>query len=119
MADESGLLLGTPLRLRDTRKGDKALVLELPFDPVGAHQFTTGTVAQTLTPPSGATLLMLQARDLNVLITFDGTDPVSATKRGFLIPSNAAPMILPVGANTNFRVLLDAGAVLNYQWGTL
>jgi len=49
------------------------------FNPVGAHaEDTTVSAATTLTPPTGATKLLLQALAQNIRFTLDGTVPTAS-----------------------------------------
>lgn len=90
----------------------------LQFDPVGAHvDGPTITSAVTLTPPEGATKVLLQAVAQNVRITFDGTVP-TATK-GFQIVASDPPSLWPLGNNAVIKVIEETGgADLQYQWAS-
>jgi len=88
----------------------------LRFDPVGSHYDGTAiSSATTLTPPDGATKLLIQALAQSVRITLDGTAPETA--RGFqLKPGDPPVMIWTAGATV--KVIEEAAtADLQYQWG--
>jgi hypothetical protein len=90
---------------------------QLNFNPVGAHvSGATISSATTLTPPAGATKIMLQALTQNVRITFDGTAPEAA--KGFQLKAGDPLAILPLGKDTVIKVIQEqASASLQYQWG--
>ena len=96
-------------------KGDYRDALE--FEPVGSHY--DGTVissAVTLTPPTGATKLLIQATGKDVRITLDGTTP-TATK-GFSLKADDPMLLIPLGNNTTVKVIEEeATADIQYQWG--
>lgn len=87
------------------------------FNPVGAHDDgETISSAVTLTPPEGATKLMVQAHVQNVRFTLDGTAPTASL--GFQIAAGDPPIIIPLGNGTTIKVIEEAAtADLQFQWG--
>ena len=89
----------------------------MQFNPLGAH--SDGAVissAQTLTPASGATKLLIQALGQNVRLTLDGTTPTST--KGFQLVAGDPPLIVVIDAGTVVKVIQEAAtADLQYQWG--
>ena len=96
-------------------KGDWRDVLQ--FDPMGSHvDGTVITSAVTLTPPAGATKLLIQAIDQNIRITLDGTTPDATT--GFQIKAGDPMLLIPLGNATVVRVIEEAAtADIQYLWG--
>jgi len=89
----------------------------LMFSPVGAHVDGADiSSAVTLTPPAGATKIMIQSVTQNARITLDGTVP-TATK-GFQLQNGDQMMLIPLGDDTVIKVIEEtATADLQYQWG--
>jgi len=89
----------------------------LQFDPVGSHvDGTVITGVVTLTPPTGATKLLIQALDQNIRITLDGTAPDATT--GFQIKAGDPMLLIPLGNATVIKVIEEAAtADINMQWG--
>lgn len=96
-------------------KGDPRDTFE--FSPVGSHSDgATISSATTLTPPTGATKILIQALTQNVRFTLDGTAPTAS--RGFQLKAGDPPMLIPLGASTVLKVIEEAAtADLQYQWG--
>ena len=96
-------------------KGDPGDTLE--FNPVGSHvDGTVITSAVTLTPPTGATKILIQAVGQNIRITLDGTVPAATT--GFVLVANDPPLLIPLGNDTVLKVIEEsATADIQYQWG--
>lgn len=92
-------------------------VSQLDFNPSGAHSSDLAiATAQTLTKPTGATKLMIQALSQNVRYTLDGTAPTASS--GFQLRAGDPPVIIPIGSNTVIKVIQEATtASLQYQWG--
>lgn len=90
---------------------------QLNFNPVGAHSDgATISSATTLTAPTLATKIMIQALTQNVRFTLDGTAPEAA--KGFQLKAGDPPVILPLGNATVLKVIQEAAtADLQYQWG--
>ena len=88
------------------------------FDPMGSHTSNASiSSATTLTPPTGASLLMIQATGQNVLITLDGTTPT--TTAGFTLYAGDPPSLVPVAPDAVIKVIQStATARINYQFGT-
>ncbi len=88
------------------------------FDVVGAHQSnSTLSAAVALTPPAGATRLLIQAFGANVRYTLDGTAPTATV--GFRLTADADPVLLLIGAGMTVTIIQEAtGASIQYQWGT-
>lgn len=89
----------------------------LAFNPLGAHNDgATISSATTLTPPSGATKLLIQAMSQNVRFTLDGTTPEAA--KGFQLKAGDPPLLIPLGNSTTVKVIQEAAtADLQYQFG--
>ena len=89
----------------------------LCMEVVGSHvDGTVITSAVTLTPPTGATKLLIQALDQNIRITLDGTTP-TATK-GFQLAAGDPMLLIPLGNTTSIKVIEEAAtADIQYQWG--
>jgi hypothetical protein len=87
------------------------------FEPVGAHVDGPDiSSATTLTPPAGATKLLVQALTQNVRFTLNGTAPEAA--KGFQLKAGDPPLLLPLGNGTVLKVIEEAAtADLQYQWG--
>ena len=90
---------------------------EFTFTPVGAHvDGPDVSSAVTLTPPAGATKLLIQALTQNVRFTLDGTAPEAA--KGFQLKAGDPPIMIPIGRFTVIKVIEEAAtADLQYQWG--
>lgn len=116
-ADESG---SNGEKRRNNQQGGYNTIVESTFDPVGAHQWFSGTAVTPLSPPNGANLLMIQPRGQNLVVTFDGTTPVVANSKGFLFVADSFPVVIPIGDNMTINAVhVAAGGVTNYQWGRL
>ena len=90
---------------------------EFIFNPVGDHSDGTNiSSAVTLTPPEGATKLLIQALDKNVRYTLDGTTPTAS--KGFQLAAGDPPVIIPIGNDMVIKVIEEAATCdLNYQFG--
>jgi hypothetical protein len=88
------------------------------FDPVGDHVDGPDiSSAVTLTAPTGATKIMIQAVTQNIRYTLDGTAPTTSV--GFLLKADDPAVILPLGNNTTIKVIqVAATADLQYLWGS-
>lgn len=87
------------------------------FNPLGSHNDGLAiNTAKTLTPPGGATLLMIQALTQNVRYTLDGTTPTATT--GFQLKAGDPAILVPIGSGTTVKVIEEtATADLQYQFG--
>ena len=96
--------------------GDWRDVMQLNI--VGSHfDGTTISSATTLTPPTGATKIMIQALTQNVRYTLDGTAPEAA--KGFQLLAGDPPLVIPLGSGMTIKVIQEtATADLQYQWGS-
>jgi len=96
---------------------DSVAVSNLSFAPLGAHSDgATISSATTLTPPTGATKIMIQALTQNVRFTLDGTAPTAS--KGFQLKSGDPAMIISIDSTTVLKVIQEAAtADLQYQWG--
>lgn len=87
------------------------------LNPVGSH--TDGadiSSAVELTPPAGATKLLVQALTQNVRYTLDGTTPTAS--KGFQMKAGDPPIVIPIDDDTTITVIEEAAtADLQYQWG--
>lgn len=90
---------------------------QLNFNPIGSHvDGATISSATTLTPPTLATKIMIQALSQNVRFTLDGTAPEAA--KGFQLKAGDPVVIIPLGNATVVKVIQEAAtADLQYQWG--
>ena len=88
------------------------------FNPVGAHTRNASLgSAVTLTPPAGATKILIQAMTNDVRFTLDSSAP-SATN-GFIMIADDPPLLIPLAPDVTVRVIQDAaGAEIQYQWGS-
>lgn len=88
------------------------------FNPVGSHTTNSSlSSAVTLTPPTGATKLLIQAFTQNIRITLDGTTPTAST--GFQIVAADPPLMIPVGSGMSIKVIQEtASASIQYQWAS-
>lgn len=89
----------------------------LLFNPVGSHNDGLAiATAQTLTIPTGASKIMLQAHTQNVRFTLDGTTPEAS--KGFQLKAGDPPLTIPLGVSTVLMVIQEAAtADLQYQFG--
>ena len=89
----------------------------LSFDPVGSHVDGTDiSSAVTLTPPTGATKLLIQATGKDIRITLDGTVPTATC--GFSLTADDPMLLIPLGNNTVIKVIEEeATADIQMQWG--
>ena len=89
----------------------------LSMEVVGAHvDGTSISSATTLTPPTGATKLLIQALTKNIRITLDGTAPEAA--KGFQLAAGDPMLLIPLGNDTVIKVIEEeATADIQYQWG--
>lgn len=93
-------------------------VVELVVDPLGSHNSgLTISSVQTLTPPAGATKLLVQALTQNIRYTIDGSNP--STTSGFQLKAGDPPIIIPLGNRTIIKVIEESGgASLQYQFAS-
>ena len=76
----------------------------LMFNPVGSHSDGTDiSSAVTLTVPTGATKVLIQALDKDIRYTLDGTAPTST--KGFQLAADDPPVIIPLGTSTTIKVI--------------
>lgn len=84
--------------------------------PVGDH--TTEDALDTavaLSPPAGATQVLIQVFDQNVRYTLDGTTPTASV--GFVMTPDSDPVIIRVGVGGTITLIEEtAGASVQYQW---
>ena len=88
------------------------------FRPIGSHiQMTQCSVATTLTPPAGATKLLIQATgSIDVRYTMD-TATTPTTTLGFVLVHDDPPIVIPVADSAVIKLLEEAAnAVISYQW---
>lgn len=90
---------------------------DLPFTLISTHTANSSlSSAVTLTPPTGAHALLIQAITQNIRITFDGTTTPTATV-GFQIRAGDPPAIVDVPTGTTVKVIQEtASATVQYQW---
>ena len=87
----------------------------LNFNPItDSHDEDAIATVQTLTPPTGATKLLVQAATDEVRFTLENTDPVADTTGFILSPDQ--PMVIGVQKNTVLKFLANPGTIV-YCWG--
>lgn len=94
-----------------------AIVELASFNPQGAHtrNASLGSVV-TLTPPTNASYLLIQALAQNVRYTLDGTTPTASA--GFQLVASDPPLLLSVRGVASVKVIQETtGAEVQYQWG--
>lgn len=93
------------------------MYLDFAFNPIGAHaEDTTVSSVTTLTPPTGATKLLIQALTQNVRFVLDESTPDANT--GFQLKAGDPPMLIPLVAGQDIKVIEEtASAVIQYQFG--
>lgn len=85
------------------------------YNPIGSHA-TNGSLAAavTLTPPTGANVLRIQAAAQAIRYTLDGTTPTAST--GFLLAVGVEADI-PVAPGQVVKVIeVAASGSVQYQW---
>lgn len=84
--------------------------------PVGDHTVEDELdTAVTLTPPAGATQVLIQALTANIRYTIDGSTPTATA--GFVLYVLADPLAIRLGAGGELQIIEEsAGAVAQYQW---
>lgn len=87
------------------------------YNPISNHMQTATTVAATLSPLVNAMALMMQNSGTNdARYIIGGTVNPTATK-GFALPANAEPIVIPISQDSNIVVIDEqSGAVIEYQW---
>jgi hypothetical protein len=90
---------------------------EFIFNPIGAHNSGLSiSSAVTLTPPAGATKLLIQTLTQNIRYTLDGTTPTAS--KGFQLVAGDPPIIIPIGHDMTVKIIEEAStASLQYQFG--
>jgi hypothetical protein len=93
--------------------------VDLPFVPLGSHTTNSSlSSAVTLTPATGATMLMIQSTGQNVRYTLDGTVPTASV--GFRLTPGDGAVILPISPTSVVKVIQEAASgTVGYQWGRL
>jgi len=91
-------------------------VVEIVVDPIGDHNSGLNiSTVQTLTPPSGATKLLIQALVQNARYTIGGVTPTTTV--GFQLKAGDPPIIIPLGNRTIIKVIEESGGCsLQYQF---
>lgn len=89
----------------------KSIFTVTPVD--GMARDATISTATTLTLPSDATGVMLQADTADVRFTIDGTTPTSTL--GLILSSSAAPLRVDLYPGAEVKVISATGAI-NYQY---
>lgn len=89
------------------------------YNPLGTHTRNTSLgTAVTLTPPTGANILRLQALTHNIRYTLDGSTTATATV-GFRLAAGAE-INLPVPSGKTVSVIQEtSGAEIQYQWAVM
>jgi hypothetical protein len=96
-----------------------ALSVDNKFTAIGSNTANGSLAAAVpLTPPTGATKLLVQAFTQNVRFTMDGaTVPTAAV--GFQLKAGDPAVMIPVVFGTVVKVIEEsASAAINYQWGS-
>lgn len=90
---------------------------QLAFVPKGDHSSGAAiATALTLTPPEGASQIMIQVLTQNARYTMDGTVPTASL--GFQMKAGDPPIILHVAYGEVVKIIQEAAtASLQYQWG--
>jgi hypothetical protein len=91
------------------------------FKPIGSHlTMTQCSVATTLTAPSGATKLLLQATgSIDVRYTLDGLVTPTSTL-GFVLVHDDPAIAIPVADGVTVTMIEEAAnATIAYQWAGL
>lgn len=109
---------GSKVPLKATSNGDGTYSLSMDssaYAPVAEHSSgATISSATTLTKPTGATKIIIQALTQNVRFTLDGTAPTATL--GFQLLSGGSPFIIEV-TGASIKVIQEAAtASLQYQW---
>jgi hypothetical protein len=93
------------------------MIFDFGFNPIGAHaEDTSVSSATTLTAPTGATKLLLQALTKNVRYTLDGTTPTAS--KGFQLTAGDPPVLIPLKAGQSVILIeTEASADIEYQFG--
>lgn len=90
--------------------------VDIPLRPVGAH--TSGTTissATTITIPTGARYVLMQALTQNIRYTLDGTAPT--TSLGFQMKAGDPPIAVWCETGVTLKVIEEAAtASLQYQF---
>lgn len=97
-------------------KGDPRDTFE--FEPSGSHNDGLDiSSAETLTIPSTATKLLIQALTQNIRYTLDGTTPTAS--KGFQIKAGDPAVLIPLGNTTAIKVIEEAAtADMQYQFAS-
>jgi hypothetical protein len=84
--------------------------------PVGDHTTIADlSSAVTLTPPAGATQVLIQALGQNVRYTVDGTTPTASV--GFRMFTDTEPVIIRLASGEVLKLIQEtASATAQYQW---
>ena len=87
------------------------------FNPSGSHNDGLDvSSAATVTIPTGATKILVQALGQNVRITLDGTTPT--TTKGFQLKAGDPVILIPLGNASALKFIEEAAtADLQYQFG--
>lgn len=112
---------GFPQRLTSNGDGTYSPTQEFVFNPIGAHQYASGTVAiQTLTPPVNASKLLIQTSDHPIRFSLGGTGTTLGPQVGFLLEADDVPVIIHMSPDVYFRFRQKTStgtAIVQYQWG--
>lgn len=82
--------------------------------PVQEHGSATVTVAQDISAPEGASMVLVQPIGANVRVKLDGN--TATTTAGFQVAAGAA-QFLPVASATKISIISEAGsATVQYQF---
>ncbi len=113
-------LESNPIKLKVVDNGDGTYSLSFgnTFNPIGDNTTNASLSAHVhLTPPEGATKILMQAITKDIRYTLDGTTPTATV--GFLLVASVAPTLINIGADTAIAIIeKEASASINYQWGS-
>ena len=74
------------------------------ISPIGSHiRYTSLATAQTLTPPSNADAVLIQAITQNIIFTLDGT--VATANNGFILYKSSDPLIITIPQNRTISII--------------
>jgi hypothetical protein len=87
------------------------------IQPISDHADGTDISSATvLTPPTGATKVLMQAVTQNIRYTLDGTTPTATT--GFQLVASDPPLLINIESEMTLTVIEEtATADIQLQWG--
>lgn len=74
------------------------------ISPIGNHsRYTSLATARTLTPPSNADALLIQAITQNIVFTLDGT--TATANNGFVLYKSSDPLLITIPQNRTISII--------------